>query len=142
MGADTASDLDRELIDAAFVCDLVRVRDLIGRGADPNARDDEGRTPLFSAVLGNSLALVGLLLESKADVGARDDDGWTALHFAAQEYLPEVARVLIGGGADVNAKDGEGRSVLWRASFSARGRDGVLRLLREAGARENGPRLN
>src|SRR4051794_31706442 len=113
--------LDRELIDAAFVCDLVRVRELLGRGADPDARDDDGRTPLFSAVLGNSLALVGLLLESKADVDARDESGWTALHFAAQEYLPEMARILIGSGADVNARDHEGRSVMWRATFSARG---------------------
>src|SRR5262245_12219442 len=64
--------LDRELIDAAFVCDLVRVRDLLARGAHPDARDEEeGRTPIFSAVLGGSLALLGLLIEAKADVNAR-----------------------------------------------------------------------
>jgi ankyrin repeat protein len=132
--------IDSELIEAAFVCDLVRVRALLAQGGDPNARDDDGRTPIFSAVLGNSVALLGLLVEARGDVNAHDDEGWTALHFAAQENLPEIAQILIGCGADVNARDGEGRSVLSRAIFSARGRDGVVRLLRSAGARDEAPR--
>jgi ankyrin repeat protein len=129
----------RALIDAALICDLVRVRELLARGADPNVRDDDGRTPLFSAVLGGSLGLVGLMLESRADVNARDNDGFSPLHFAAQEYLPEIARLLIAKGADVNAVDNDGRSVLWRAVFSSRGRDEIIRLLRTAGAKSDTP---
>lgn len=129
----------RALIDAALICDLVRVRELLARGADPNVRDDDGRTPLFSAVLGGSIGLVGLMLESRADVNARDSDGFTALHFAAQEYLPEIARLLIAKGADVNARDNDGRSVLWRAVFSSRGRDEIIRALRAAGAKTDLP---
>jgi ankyrin repeat protein len=136
-GAAPASELDRQLTLAAFVCDLTRVRDLLEQGANPDARDDEGRTPLFSAVLGNCVALVGLLLESRADVNARDEHGWSVLHYAAQEYLPEIARILIGRGADVNAVDGDGRSVMGRAVFSSGGRDGIIRLLRGAGVRDN-----
>ena len=60
--------LDQELVQAAFVCDLGRVRDLLAGGADPDARDEDGRTPIFSAVLGGSIGLLGLLLEAKADV--------------------------------------------------------------------------
>src|SRR6188768_73316 len=114
--------LDQQMVEAAFVCDLLRVRTLLARGADPNARDEEGRTPLFSAVLGGSLALLGLLLESKADVNARDAHGSTALHIAAEEVLPEAAALLIGRGADVNAQDEEGNPPLSRAVKSARGR--------------------
>jgi ankyrin repeat protein len=137
MSRRTQAEIDGELVAAAFVCDLVRVRALLDEGASPDARDDEGRTPLFSAVLGNSLALVGLLLESNADVNARDQHGWTVLHYAAQEYLPEMARLLIGRGADVNALDGDGKSVMGRAVFSSRGRDGIIRLLESAGIRAN-----
>jgi ankyrin repeat protein len=132
-------ELDKALVDAAFVCDFVRVRQLLGRGADVNVRDEEGRTPLFSAVLAGSVGLVGLLLESNADVNAQDNEGWTALHFAAQEYEPEIARLLIARGANVNAQDHVGISVLWRAVFSAADRDEIVRELVKAGAKENLP---
>lgn len=133
------TELDRTLIDAAFVCDFVRVRELLEQGADANARDADGRTPLFSAVLGSSIGLVGLLLENGGQVDARDNDGYTALHFAAQEYLPEIARILVARGADVNAQDDDGNSVLWRAVFSAAGRDEVVQLLLQHGARDDVP---
>ncbi|HXJ19008.1 MAG TPA: ankyrin repeat domain-containing protein [Polyangia bacterium] len=131
--------LDQQMVEAAFVCDLVRVRTLLARGADPNARDEDQRTPLFSAVLGGSVALLGLLLESGADVNARDNRGAAALHFAAEEVLPEAATVLIGRGADLNLQDDEGNTPLARAVFSARGRYDVVRLLMKAGARDDLP---
>lgn len=132
---------DAELVEAAFVCDFLRVRELLEAGANVNARDEEGRTPLFSAVLGASVGLVGLLLEKGADVNAKDDEGWTALHFAAQEYLPVIVSVLAGRGGDVNAQDREGRSVLWRAVFAAGERPEVVQMLLQHGAKEDLPDL-
>jgi ankyrin repeat protein len=131
--------IDQEMVEAAFVCDLLRVRDLLKRGASPDARDEDGRTPLFAAVLGGSIALAGLLIESKADVNARDQHGWTALHVAAEEVLPEMARLLVASGADVNARDDEGNTPLGRAVFTARGRHEVVRLLSRNGARDDLP---
>src|SRR4051794_3836610 len=109
--------LDRVLVDAAFVCDLMRVRELLTLGANPDARDEQGRTALFSAVLGGAVGLAGLLLEAGANPSAADEEGWTPLHFAAQEYLPEMARLLVARGADVNARDLEGNTVLWRGGL-------------------------
>jgi len=129
--------LDHELADAAFVCDLIRVRDLLAKGASPDARDREGRPPLVSAILGNSVALVGLLLESKADPDAADPHGWTPLHFAAEEALPQMASLLLAKNANPNLKDDAGNTPLHRAVFSARGRDEVVRLLRKHGARDD-----
>jgi ankyrin repeat protein len=134
-----SEDLDKQLAQAAFVCDLVRARELLARGASPDARDDDGRTPLHSAVLGGAVGLAGLLLEAGADPNARDQDGFTPLHFAAQEHLPEMARLLVARGADVNARDEDGGSVLWRAVFSAAGRPEIAQLLLASGARDDLP---
>lgn len=129
------ADLDAQLAQAAFVCDFVKVRELLRAGANPNVRDDDLRTPLHQAVLGNSVGLIGLLLESGADVNVKDNQGFTPLHFAAQEFLPEIARILVGKGADPNAVDEDGNSTLHRAIFSGRGRDEIARFLLESGAR-------
>lgn len=133
--------LDSELADAAFICDLARVRDLLARGADVDALNDEGRPPLVSAVLGGSLPLLDLLLEHGADVNASDPHGWTPLHFAAQEVLPEMAARLLARGADANAQDDEGNTPLARAIFFARGRHATIDLLRKHGAKDDVPNL-
>jgi ankyrin repeat protein len=127
----------RELIDAAFVCDFLRVRTLLGEGAHPDARDEDERTPLFSAVLGNSVGVLGLLLEAGADPNAQDKEGWSALHFAAQEYTVDIARILCGRGADPNLRDNDGCSPLWRAVQASRGRTELVALLRGAGAKDD-----
>ena len=131
----TSDEDARALLDAAFVCDLIKVRALLQAGVSPNVRDEDGRTPLFSAVLGGSIGLVGLLLEAGAGVSLRDNQGFTPLHFAAQEYLPEMARLLIAKGADVEARDEDGSSVLWRAVFSDREGHEVVNALLTAGAK-------
>lgn len=127
------------LAEAAFVCDFLRVRELLSQGASTEGRDEDGRTPIFSAVLGNSVGVLGLLLEAGADVNAKDRDGWTALHFAAQEHLAEMARILLGSGADLGAQDDDGATPLWRAVQASGGRSELIGILRAAGAKDDVP---
>ena len=71
---------------------------LIKKGADVNAKNKSGETPLF--YVGN-LEIAKLLIENGADVNVANSwNGYTPLHNA--ENL-EMVKLLIENGADVNA---------------------------------------
>ncbi len=91
---------------AAF--DQVKVIEmLIAGGADPNARDADGRTPIFEA---NEAAVTAALIKGGAKPDARDNDGQTPLF---DHYFDETKPVLLAAGADVNARDKYGRTALF-----------------------------
>ena len=73
---------------------------LIDAGADPNLKNDEGRTAL---ILGSSnLNFIQKMIESGADVNWMDKDGNTALTQAAGSGAVDCMETLIEAGADVN----------------------------------------
>jgi len=124
-----------ELHRAAARGDLGKVRELIERGADVNARDNSGGTPLHWAAGIGRLDVARLLIEHGAYVDARDNYGWTPLHVAAYWGYVEVARLLIEHGADVNARDNDGRTPLHAAASSGWSHCvEVVKLLLEQGA--------
>jgi hypothetical protein len=102
-----------ELIAAALEGPVQRVLNLIGRGADPNARDEYGQIPLVMAVLGGDIDIVGTLAAAGADVNATDGEGKTALHYAID---PMVVDVLLTSGANPNARDHQGFTPLMEAA--------------------------
>src|SRR5437764_10880293 len=89
--AAAAQDDSPEICRAARARDLARVQTLVAGGANVNARDRAGRTPLL-------LAMEGSASEYKV-IGADED----------------LARFLVEHGADVNARDAEGWSPLLKA---------------------------
>ena len=78
---------------------------LIAKGADINAKDNLGGTPLFWAALEGNEEVAELLIGQGADVNATGPKGWTALHWAVAMARKKSVELLIGEGADVNAKD-------------------------------------
>ena len=76
----------------------------IADGADVNAKDKVGVTPLTYATFKGAKEITELLITTGADVNAKDVDGRTPLHRAASYSHNEVAELLIAKGADVNAK--------------------------------------
>jgi ankyrin repeat protein len=122
--------------------DITKVQDLIKRGADVDAKRNDGGTPLHWASernyieiakllikagadleaktdwgwtplhWANSVAIADLLIEAGADVNAKKVDGWTPLHLASGNNHIEIAKFLLERGADVNAKDNGGRTPL------------------------------
>ena len=63
-------------------------------GADVNARDERGRTPLLEAASFGHEDICRVLIAAGADVKAKDKDGKTALMLAVQGDHEEVVRVL------------------------------------------------
>ena len=73
------------------------VRSLIGQGADVNAKNNDGETPLFCAAFYSShVEILKCLLENGADVNAEDLDGRTPLD-AVYGYAKEAILHDAGG---------------------------------------------
>lgn len=93
---------------------------LIKKGADVNAKTDDGRTPLHRAAENNAAETAAVLIQHGADVNAKTDDGRTPLYLAAGNNVAEVVALLIQHGADVNVKTNHGRTPLhWAAWHDA-----------------------
>jgi ankyrin repeat protein len=71
------------------------VRSLVSSpGADINATNERGSTPLLEAARYGHDDITRVLIAAGADVKAKDKDGKTALMLAVQGYHDEVVRVL------------------------------------------------
>lgn len=81
------------------------VRLLLGKGANVNAKDNEGWHPLQLAAKRGDIEIVRLLLENGAEVNATNVDGVTALGSAVYRGYTDVAKLLVEKGADINAKE-------------------------------------
>ena len=107
---------------------------LVKAGAEVNAKDSYGVTPLLYAAISGSAETIRTLLQSGADVKARDVDGRTVLVEAltTENDLPlEVIEEIIKAGADVNVRVYGGLTPLM---IAAGGNSRVLKALIEAGA--------
>lgn len=81
--------------DAAAIEKLTRV------GANPNQKDKEGQTPLFTAITLRNIDMVRLLVDHGASFEARDDKKRNALDWAIEKECPvEFIAQLRGFGAD------------------------------------------
>ena len=105
---------------------------LLEKGAEINAKANNGATALMMAAYQGHTEIIKLLLEKGADVNAKSKDGITALWQAAQNGHTEVVKLLLEKGAEVNAKDTDGGTALMVASES--GHTEVVKLLLDKGA--------
>lgn len=104
------------LHEAASRGDTEIARALLAGGADVNARDIDGATPLIAAVEKGQRDVVRLLLASKTDVNAKNGGGQTALHVAAIVGHKNIAELLLASKAGIDSKDKKGNTPLHYAA--------------------------
>ena len=100
------ADWNTEAFDeVATVSDVTRC---LEAGADPNARDEWGMTPLYRAAgFGGNAEVIEALAAAGANLEARDESGQTPLHKAAERGTVEAVETLLAGGADLAARDND-----------------------------------
>ena len=108
------------LHEASAQGNLIMVELLLRLGADPNAQDGGGHTPMYC--LANEYRgsegrdVVRVLAQRGANVNANDGvKHCTALHMAARRGNVEIAEALLDCGADIDARDSLGDTPLRRS---------------------------
>lgn len=121
---------------AQFTSNPTIVRLLLQAGADPNAPNDSGLTPLHAGAWNSNPMVISHLLDAGADLNARENDGYTALHYAAaQSGNGRVVKLLVDRGADPLAESNDGRTPL-HSALSYRAEPSVVATMLDAGAGE------
>ena len=115
--------------EVAGVLDVTRCLQI---GADPDARDKDGKSPLHFATDNGSAEAVMALLDASADHDVWDRSGFTPLHRAAAHGNAEAVTALLDAGADPNIRGEAGMTPLHGA-----GTAGAVAALIEAGADPN-----
>lgn len=90
--------------------DITWLRFLSERGANVNARDGQGRTPLQLAANLGWRDGVALLLTRKANTEVGNDAGETPLISAVHRHDADMTKLLLQAGADPDRTDNSGRS--------------------------------
>lgn len=90
--------------------DVLWIRFLTQRGADPNIRNKKGVSPIQLATSLGFIEGVEALIKAGANVNVADQTGETPLITAVHQRNPELARLLLAKGADPEHNDNSGRS--------------------------------
>ena len=121
---------DRTFLFQAAYCGSTDVVELlINARADPNAKDDDGWSPIHAAY--DNATSVRLLIEAGADVNAKTNDGSTSLLFASQYRNEEVVEELLRHNPELNCFVA---GITELSSPVAYGNKNIVKMLLDAGA--------
>ena len=95
---------------------------LLDKGANVNATDREGRSPLHEAARKDRPKAAELLIDRNADPDIKDKQGRTPLHDAVLSSKTRITEILIEKGANPDIKDKQGRTPLHDAVLNSKTR--------------------
>lgn len=116
--AQATRELDRELLRFSSTGDVEQIRALLERGADPNAEDKVGVTPLINVASRGSNKSLRLLIDAGARVDEDGRNGCTALTWAAKNGWEKTIEILLDRGADIDHRDRGQMTPLMRAAWN------------------------
>ena len=118
---------------AAYRNDLAAVRRLLGEGADPNAANRFGVTPLHEAATVGNAEMLEAMLQAGGDANAVFGEGETVLMTAARAGDVASVKVLLAHGGKPDATENwHGQTALMWAAIE--NHSDVVQLLIDAGA--------
>lgn len=107
------------------------IRTLLDLGANPNAPDNNGITPVLLAADVGRVDILEELIGHDGDIHHQDSRGRTALVHAASENRRDAIRFLLDHGADIDLPNNEGRTPLLHAVQWPNQRETVQYLLNQ-----------
>jgi len=110
------SEANIDLISAASQGDVETVKSLLAQGADVEASDIRGVTPLIAAAYGNHLEVARVLIEAGADVNRQDLTQQNAYLITTSEGYLELLELTLEAGTDVHSLDSYNGTGLIRAA--------------------------
>ncbi|WP_409270056.1 ankyrin repeat domain-containing protein [Neobacillus sp. SCS-31] len=92
--------LNEQLLAAAERGDVDEISRLIEKGANINAQDPNGRTPVMIATYNNDVTAAKVLIDAGADVDIRDNMKNNVFLYAGAEGYIDILKLAIKAGAD------------------------------------------
>jgi ankyrin repeat protein len=121
-------EVNRAVLAAVRDGDEAALEQLLVQGADVNAKDDSGATPLLHASVNSDVRMMELLIKHGANVSAATKTGGNALSSSLHD--PEKVKLLLKHGANISGE------AIFAAAAIPRGAS-VMRLFADAGAELN-----
>lgn len=106
------NDMKELLHTAALNNDTVTIREVLAKGADKEARDAEGRTPLMAATYHNHVDAAKILIAAGANVNAQDKILNSPFLYAGAEGFTEIVKMCMKAGVDYKVFNRYGGSAL------------------------------
>lgn len=140
-------DQSTPLHNASILKTTALVELLVAKGADVNANDRNGRSPIFRALELQRMDIVNTLFEAGADLNHVDAlHSWTPLNLTVYEEKLTATRWLIEHGSHIDVVDKHGMGLLELAvQFTqkrTRGAVEIIHALRDAGLSDIAPAYN